>query len=233
MGGASAVVVAELSLLGDGESNPRLELARRYLELLLATSRREAVALILDAVEGGVSIRDVYLHVFQPVQRQIGHLWQLNRISVATEHFCTAVTQLVMSQLYPRLFAGARRELAMVATCVGDELHEIGVRMVADFFEMDGWDTYYLGANTPPGAVVEEVVAVGARLLAVSATMSFHLHRVSRLVELVRAGSGDDVKILVGGLPFNHTPGLWRRVGADGTAEDAEKAVAVASELVG
>ena len=47
----------------------------------------------------------------------------------------------------------------MVATCIGGELHEIGIRMVADFFEMEGWDTYYLGANTPADAVVAELSA--------------------------------------------------------------------------
>jgi methanogenic corrinoid protein MtbC1 len=27
------------------------------------------------------------------------------------------------------------------------------MRMVADFMEMEGWDTYYLGANTPTESV--------------------------------------------------------------------------------
>jgi methanogenic corrinoid protein MtbC1 len=222
------------SLLGTPETNPQLELAGRYLELLLATRRREASALILEAVDRGVTIRDVYLKVFQPVQREIGRLWQRSQISVAQEHFCTAATQLVMSQLYPRIFSGqVSADRTLVATCIGGELHEIGVRMVADFFEMDGWDTIYLGANTPQEAVVEQLVSTGADLLAVSVTMSFHLNVATRLVSAVRGDSRCvDVRILAGGLPFNLVPDLWRRVGADGSADDAERAVAAGQRLM-
>ncbi|MDZ7776615.1 MAG: hypothetical protein U5L09_13885 [Bacteroidales bacterium] len=54
-----------------------------------------------------------------------------------------------MSQLYPYIFNSQRVGKSMVAATVGGELHEMGIRMVADFFEMEGWDTWYLGANAP------------------------------------------------------------------------------------
>jgi methanogenic corrinoid protein MtbC1 len=61
---------------------------------------------------------------------------------VAQEHYCTAATQLIMSQLSPRLFGRDRIGRRLVVTCVGDELYELGMHMVADFFEMEGWDAY-------------------------------------------------------------------------------------------
>ena len=103
-------------------------------------------------------MRDVYLHVFQRSQYEIGRLWQSNQISVAQEHLCTAATQLIMSQLYPFIFGTERRNRRVVAACVGGDLHEIGIRMVADFFEMDGWDTFYLGANVPITDIVQTVI---------------------------------------------------------------------------
>jgi methanogenic corrinoid protein MtbC1 len=222
------------TLLGTPKTNPCLALANDYLELVLAGSRHRASASILEAVERGVSIREVYLHVFQPVQHEIGRLWQLNRISVAQEHLCTAITQLVMSQLYPRTFSGARNGRSLVATCVGGELHELGVRMVADFLELEGWDTYYLGSNTPHDAVVQQMIDVGAELLAVSVTMPFHLDRAARLIHTVRGDARCAAgKILVGGLPFNLAPDLCHRVQADGTARNAKLAVDAAAQLVG
>ena len=55
-----------------------------------------------------MSIRDVYLLVFQPCQREVGRLWEAGRITVAQEHYCTAATQVIMSQLAPRLVTGER-----------------------------------------------------------------------------------------------------------------------------
>jgi methanogenic corrinoid protein MtbC1 len=219
---------------------PYAALAHRYLRYLLAGQRQLAGNLVLAAVAHGTPVRDIYLHVFQPCLHEIGRLWQTNEITVAQEHFCTAATQHIMSQLYPHIFAGPRRNRRLVAACVGQELHEIGLRMVADLFELEGWDTYYLGANTPPSGIVAAVTGQGADVLAISATMTFHLTAVQELIDLVRAtpvagsraAGSPPLKILVGGYPFNTAPDLWRSVGADGSAADAAAAVALAERLV-
>jgi len=208
-------------------------LAKRYLELVLAGQRQSASRLVLEAVEAGTSVKAVYLEVFQPVLREVGKLWEENVISIAQEHLATAVTQLVMSQLYPRVFRSERRGLAMVATCLGGELHEVGVRMVADFFEMAGWDTYYLGANTPEEAVLAELHRVKAGLLGVSVTIAARLGSAASLIARVRREVGlEGVKILAGGLPFLLEPERAGELGADGTARDAQAAVALGEELV-
>ncbi len=218
-------------IVGD---EPLDRLARRFLGALMTGDRRSATKMILEAVESGTSVRDLYLHVFQRTQREIGRLWQSNRISVAQEHFCTAATQTIMSQLYPRVFSGERREERLVAACVAGELHEIGLRMVSDIMEMEGWDTYYLGANTPRRSVIETIREKRPRVLAVSVTMSFHVGEVAELISEVRgSGFGEEVLVIVGGYPFNVDEELWRKVGADGWAPDAEGAVRVARELCG
>jgi methanogenic corrinoid protein MtbC1 len=224
-------VSTDLPTLLEG-AGPHIALAKRFLTLLLDGERQAASQLILQAVDSGVPVRDVYLHVFQASQREIGRLWQLNQVSVAQEHYCTAATQLIMAQLYPRIFRSEKSGQRIIVTSVAGELHEIGARIVADFFEMEGWDTYYLGANSPFEAVVQAIADRGAQLLAVSATMVFHIRVVEELIARVRASTGaNTVKILVGGYPFNIEPELWKRVGADAFAVDAAEAVAAANRL--
>lgn len=207
-------------------------LARQYLETLLRADRRTASDLITNAVRQGLNVREIYTGVFQRTQREIGRLWQTNQISVAQEHFCTAATQMIMSQLYPYIFNGKRKDRGIVVTCVGGELHEIGARMVADFFEMDGWDSYFLGANTPPNSVIQTVAERSADVLAISATMTFNVNKVSEIIRLLRADSSARVRVMVGGYPFNLSPDLWQSVGADGYAHDAETAPIEAERLV-
>jgi signal transduction histidine kinase len=220
----------ELPTLLAGDA-PLAALARGYLEALLHGDRQTASRLVLDAVSAGIPVKDVYLQVFQPVQREVGRLWQMNRLTVAQEHYCTAATQLVMSQLYPWIFSGPKNGRTLVATCVAGDLHEIGVRMVSDFFEMEGWDTFYVGADTPTPSVLRILKERRADVLLVSATITSHVRAVSRLIAEVRAAEGDRVKILVGGYPFNVDPDLWRQVGADACACDAEEAITLATLL--
>jgi len=212
---------------------PLSPLAHQYFAALRRGERHLASQLVLNAVAAGTPVKDIYLHVFQPAQYEIGRLWQTNRITVALEHYCTAATQLIMSQLYPHIFASAKNGRTLVATCVSGDLHEIGVRMVADFFEMDGWNTFYLGANTPHASVIATIAERQTNVLAVSATISYHVEAVRDLIRAVRAHPATrGVKILAGGYPFNHHPDLWRNVGADGTAADAQRAITLADQLV-
>jgi methanogenic corrinoid protein MtbC1 len=240
-------LVATLAYLDDGREHVDItsatipsfitgdyaDLAHGYLDFLLQGERERASRLILDAVEGGIAVKTIYLDVFQVTQREVGRLWQTNQISVAQEHYCTAATQLIMSQLYPYIFGAPRRDRRFVGTCVGGELHGMGVRMVADFFEMDGWDTYYLGANTPMDAILATLEEQVVDVLGVSATMTFHVQEVAELISAVRgADLMDKPKILVGGYPFNISPNLWQELGADGCAANAEEAVRQANAWV-
>lgn len=215
------------------EDNPLADLATEYLDTLLDGERRTASQLILDAVEEGVSVKEIYLHVFQPCQHEIGRLWQTNQVSVAEEHYVTAATQLIMSQLYSRVFSTQKTGRRLVATCVSGELHEIGVRMVADFFEMEGWDAYYLGANTPTESILETLETREADVLAISATITFNLEAMTEMIAEVRESDvGKSVKILAGGRPLNVAEGVWKKVGADSYAPDAQEAIKTAEQLL-
>jgi methanogenic corrinoid protein MtbC1 len=224
-------------------SEPLDVLARDYLAALLRGERHTAGAggrssgqteesssyanrLILGAVESGTSIKDIYLLVFQRAQYELGRLWHSNRIGVGQEHYCTSCTQLIMSQLFPRILSAERNGRRVVVTCVSGELHQLGARMLADFLEMAGWDTFFLGADTPISGTLQQVAERAPHVLAISASMPFHVQAVADLIAATRA-AGSPPRILVGGAPFNSLPGLWKDVGADGCARDAAEAIAV------
>ena len=71
---------------------------------------------------------------------------------------------MVMAQLFPVIFDSDRQPLGrVISACVAGELHEIGARMVADLFEMAGWDTTFLGADVPRDSVVDMLVEMTRR----------------------------------------------------------------------
>ncbi len=207
--------------------------AKRYLDFLLRGERQAAYELVQDALRSGVNIKEIWLRVFQDAQYEVGRLWQSNQISVAQEHYCTAATQNIMSRFYGQIFSVARRGRVLVTACAPSEIHEIGMRMVADFFELDGWDTHHLGANTPSASLVDFVAQRRPDLLGLSATMTFHLEAVASIVRALRANQGTrDIRVLVGGHAFGREPDLWRDIGADGYARDAEEALEAAERLL-
>lgn len=215
------------------KENPFYELANDYLEALLVGDRLSAGKMVLDAVRSGVSVKNIYLDVFQPCLYEVGRLWHLNRVSVAQEHYCSAATQLIMSQLYSYIFSNEKVGRTFLGTCVGGEMHEMGVRMVADFFEMAGWDTYYLGANTPSDSILESIKTYNPDVIGLSVAMFYHRSIARDIISCIRREYQDHkLKIMVGGHAMNGAPDLWKKLGADAFARDAQHAIDVANNLL-
>ena len=214
---------------------PLSPLAKRYLDTLLAGDREQASRLVIEAFEGGASIEALYLEVFERALKEVGLLWSQSRLDVGTEHFFTASTLTIMSQLYPHLVAQARerdgRTCLVFSVC--GEFHEVGPRMVGDLLEREGWRCFFLGGNLCNEDIVKAAVEHRADLVALSATMYLNVDSVARLIRTLRDEEAlRRIKIMVGGRPFNLDPELWKRVGADGYACDASEAPAVAERLV-
>ncbi len=206
--------------------------AKTYLDYLLNGLRKEATSFIMNLADNGMPLKDIYIQIFQASQYEIGLLWENNKVTIAQEHYCTATTQMIMSMLYPRIFSTMDNGLKVVTACVGNELHEMGIRMVSDFLEMDGWDTYYLGANTPKEAILEALVEYKADLLAISVTLTPQIKDASEIIQLIKK-ERPEVKIMVGGYPFILDPELYQRIGADAAVNSAtevhEKALSLLS----
>lgn len=220
--GASGAHADSLVALPDGP-------AHDYLAAALAGHRDEAIAVVREAMMSDVSVADIMLGILQPAQIELGRLWEAGEISIAHEHYTTAITQLALSLLYPRLLLN--RTLlgrSIVATSVGSEAHEVGIRMISDLMEQAGWRTAYLGADVPHADVIERVAQHRADVLAVSATMAGHIRGVRELITMLRADPRcAGVRVLVGGRPFTINPQLADLVGADGWAPGAAEALEI------
>lgn len=143
-------------------STPLGAIAAEYLKALLARDRRRGLTLIHEAADGGVEVAELYLQVFAPVLQEVGRLRQLGEATVGQEHLVMSATELAMAQLYPRTFATPRNGRTIVVAAVGGDLHEVGARMMADLFELDGWDSDVLRVLV--GAVVRVARAAGPGL---------------------------------------------------------------------
>lgn len=158
-------------------------------------------------------------------------MWQDNRITVADEHLATAITQAAMARLYEELFhASPEPGPLLVAACADQERHELGLRMICDVLEMEGWDTVFLGASVPVEDLVEMVRVRRPQVVALSASIAPHVGRVREAIRAIRETEGTAPLIAVGGRAFIDDPALAERLGADLTARDAVEAAELLKE---
>lgn len=207
-----------------------LKVRSSFLNCLLKGETRVCLELADEFVKSSKDIAEFYLNIIQPAMYEVGRRWERGEVSVAQEHLASAIVARVMSSLYPAyVLATQRQHRKAVVTAAPNEFHEMGAHMISDFLEMDGWDVYYLGSNTPAAELKKMLLEKKPFLLAVSATMPFNLVPVEEIITMVRADKIlADLKIMLGGLVFNQDPHLSEQLGADGWAPDARVAVELA-----
>lgn len=196
-----------------------------YLASVRAGERRRAFAVVERARATGLDLRTLYLEVFQPTLREIGRLWQENRVTVAEEHLATAITQSAMLRLYSDHDLPESTGPTLIAACAETERHELGLRMLCDFLDLEGWETVFLGSSVPAASLAQMVRARQPEVVALSASIPPHLPQLRAAITAVRdaAGSAPPL-ILAGGRPFLEEPRLVEAVGADLGARDAAEA---------
>lgn len=213
---------------------PHGRLAASYLLALLEGDRVRASRQILDAVQDGVSVPDLYLRVLLPAQQEVGRMWEADEINAAEEHFATATTRAILAQLRPRAPMSERNGKTLLAAAVTGNQHDLGLQVVADFFEMDGWKVIQLGSDVPIPDLAQAVEFYQPDLLALSASLHPQLVTLTETIQTVRRGQrGAEVKILVGGRALAEATDLAGQLGADGYAADPHAAVALGNRLVG
>ncbi len=213
------------------ETSPHIDLARRYLLAVLETRRQDAIALVVDAVESGVSVPEIHQHVVVRTQAEIGRMWQMGEIHVGEEHLGTATANQVLAELRNRMPRAERTGRRVLCTTVSGDLHDLAIQVVADHFEMNGWDAIPLGPSMPAVDLVHALRDFEAHLLAISASAPLQVRTTAELIRVVREHA-PTIPILVGGTAYNTVDDLWQVVGADGMASDAASGFEVGERLV-
>lgn len=172
-----------------------------YLAHLLEGRRAACLDAALALLAEGMPLDRIYVELFQEALYEIGRRWAERRVSVATEHLATAITEELMAVLFPRALSVERCGLTAVVSCASDEFHHLGARMVADVLEMRGWDTRFLGPSMPVETLVSLVETTRPDLIALSISIPSHLLHASRAIRKLRT-SGVATPIVLGGQAF-------------------------------
>lgn len=188
---------------------------RHYLEGLLNNDRQECRDSFEKWLASDAELRTLYEGLVQRSLYEVGNLWERGRISVATEHLATAITESLLNLVYPHLFVRPRQGKSAIIACVANEYHQIGGKIVADIFELHGWNGYFLGANTPVRDVKALIVEKHPDAVVLSVTLSFNLDAVVSAATEIRKAF-PEIPILVGGQAFrwggrerfHHIPGV-------------------------
>ena len=184
------------------------------------------------AVDSGADLLEAVENGFAAGIRKVGELWDEGEYFLPELIQGAEAMKAAMGVINPAL-AATKGEVepkgrVVIGTVQGD-LHDTGKTLVGTLLEANGFEVHDLGADVSVEAFMAKADEVKADIVAASALLTTTMSVQKALVEAVKAGPGDKVKVLVGGSP---TTKEWAdSIGAT-FAENAQRAVAVAGKLV-
>lgn len=182
-------------------------LTTEFFDALLKGDKAKSNALALSYFEQkGGELKPVYEEMIKEALYEVGRYWEFNKITVATEHLASAISEAVLNQLFAKVSLSPPHARSAVFACIENEEHEIGIKMVNDMFELHQWNCYYLGANTPLSELLSFVEAVKPEVLSLSLSIYFNYAKLKETLSAVLE-CFPDLQILVGGQAFDHTDG--------------------------
>ena len=210
------------------------KLALEYVVAVLEGDGRKGIRMLEEAIANGDSAPTVCDKIIAPAQREIGRLWHAGQIGVASEHFATMTAQRALTLLFHRVHAKPLNGHTCLIACPAGNHHDLGLRMLAENFEVEGWRAILLGGDMPASDLSESLDHYEPDLLILSATLSRHLIPLRDTISTIRAAEHQvsSVPILVGGGAVNSVTDLWKQMGADGWAASLQDSVGAAASLI-
>lgn len=196
--------------------------------LLLAGDGAGAQAHLLACAQAAW-LPEVVARIVRPAMWRIGWWWQEGRISVAQEHLATEIAHRAVDHAFTLAARKPRLQRSALFACVEGNRHALGMRTLADAFEIEGWTAFNLGADVPVASLPGMVQALEPELVGLSVAMTQQLPAARAAAAAIRSlPGGGKIRIMLGGLASNSLPDAWRWVGADLSAGDAQQALAAA-----
>ena len=187
--------------------------SEKFLENLLLGNRQNCSSIAKQYLNNNPSFIDLYEDVFKVSLYEVGRLWETNKISVATEHLATAITEGILNELFDQLISKKRYSKKVIVACVENEQHQVGAKMVADTFEMYGWESFFLGTGIPSNELIRYIHDIKPDIIAVSLSIYFNFTNLIRLLEKLRH-EFPELQILIGGQAFSHiSPEIVSKLG--------------------
>ena len=182
-----------------------------YFSALLDGKKDVCVKVVNELLEQKTPLKEIYTGLFQRSLYRIGNLWETDRITIATEHSATKITEMLIGMLYQKVAEQKKIGKSIIITCVDKEFHEIGPKIISDFFELHGWDSTFLGANTPKNDIIEMIKEKKPDLVGLSNNFYINFIRLLKMVDAIKREVPDQRIVIGGQSPGNSDPGLLNK----------------------
>ena len=201
-------------------------------EAIIGGNKENAIQAIEKAIANETSTEEILKHATRAIQL-VGEKFTMMELFLSDMMHSAEVMKAVFKLLRPHLLqaeAQVYKGTIVIGTVKGD-IHDIGKNIVVAMLEGAGFKVYDIGVDVSPMTFVEKAEEVKADVIAASSLLSTTMPYQQDIIRFLDdLGTRSRYKVIVGGAPV--TAEWARKIGADGYAENAMKAVEKVTHLL-
>jgi len=178
----------------------------KFVEFLNQEDKDSSINYVLQLLdEQKITLEQVYMELLVPAQQTFFCQDVDKEICIWKEHTRTSIIRTILECTYPYVIE-RRKEINKVNDKVviltpSEEYHEIGAIIVNHYFQLAGFNSQYIGANTPKNDILLAIKAYQPEYVALSVTNYYNIVITKQVVQEIRR-LYPKVKIIIGGQAF-------------------------------
>jgi 5-methyltetrahydrofolate--homocysteine methyltransferase len=206
----------------------------KKLEELVSTGKDDLVSTLCEqALKDGMDPIVVLDKGLAPGVRKAGEKFGCGEYFLPELVMAGEAMKAGMKIILPKLTGKAKREVVgnVVIGSVEGDVHDIGKGIVVALLTAASFNVVDLGVDVPASEFVKKVISEKGDILGMGSYMSTTLPGMKTVMEeLTKSGHSGKIKVIIGGVAA--TKDYANRIGADGFAPDAPKAVELAEQMM-
>ena len=178
----------------------------KLIQLIHEENQAKATLFALDMLENkDVDVIDLFQNILTDALHRID-CKELDKECIWREHIKTSIVRTIIEVSYPyvlrKLDSVEKNNKKVLIVCPSEEYHEIGARMAHTFFTLQGYESVFIGANTPLNVILDSVKYLKPDYLAISVTNFYNVIKAKETVEAIKLFN-PNIKIIAGGQAFD------------------------------
>lgn len=167
------------------------------IDFLIKGEKDEAISIIKRLCEG-MEFEGYYLKIGE-VMKIIGDSWEQGILSTADEHIATMTMEEIMNYfLNSYSEKPVKNKKRILLSTVGNDLHSMPNKIIANVLKISGWKVYNLGLSLPKEDLFEYIQRNSIRFVGFSVTLEENKKELFELVKWLKQ-KDPSIVIIAGG----------------------------------
>ncbi len=191
-----------------------------FIKIFDANDKDECLFYCIEGIDKGkFTIPELYEEILKPALYNIDTCPASDPGCIWKEHLKTSIVRTIVEGIYPYVIKLGREQERLNKKIIlvnpEKEYHEIGLRMISDFFQISGYDVIYVGTNTPRMQICEAIRSEKPDCIAISVTDYYLIFEAKKIIQQIKENCKKDIKVILGGQAFKKNRHLVEEIGAD------------------